>query len=62
MPVYLFKCKDCDETFEIVGGFESPFISGMTCPVCKSKNIQRKFTVPVIHFHGDGFSKKVEDE
>jgi predicted nucleic acid-binding Zn ribbon protein len=60
--VFLFKCLDCGEVFEIVGGIGSAFIQGMTCPTCKSENIHKKWTVPVIHFKGDGFTKKIKDE
>ncbi len=38
MPIYEFKCKDCNSEFELLlfSGEEA------VCPQCKSKNLQKK--------------------
>ncbi len=38
MPIYEFKCMDCDKEFEaiVLGSEES-----VTCPECKGKRLQR---------------------
>jgi putative FmdB family regulatory protein len=38
MPVYVYKCKDCDEVFETRHGMS---FEGQTCAVCSSENVFR---------------------
>ena len=38
MPIYEFKCKNCDHVFEII----MSKISGGTCPKCHSKKLDKQ--------------------
>ena len=43
MPIYEFDCQDCGDSFEsLVMSFTK--IDGVTCPECKSANIQKKIS------------------
>ena len=43
MPIYEFDCKDCGDSFEsLVMSFSR--IDGVTCPECKSENVQKKIS------------------
>lgn len=39
MPIYSFKCKNCDTIFEYITSFEK--IKKIKCTKCKSKKIER---------------------
>ena len=44
MPVYEFRCSDCDETFTVpltLKDFES---KNYRCPSCEGKNLEEEFT------------------
>ncbi|MCP3941573.1 MAG: zinc ribbon domain-containing protein [Desulfobacteraceae bacterium] len=40
MPIFEFKCSDCEEFFEVIvmGASDD---SGVNCPKCKSREFQR---------------------
>ena len=40
MPIYEYKCKSCDETFEMYRGLLDRD-SKVECPKCGSKNVER---------------------
>lgn len=40
MPIYEFKCRDCNKNFETILT-SSAEVSTVTCPECKSKNIMK---------------------
>ncbi len=40
MPLYDFKCNECNKKFETLLTSSSQ-ISEVTCPACQSKNIQK---------------------
>lgn len=44
MPVYEFRCLDCDKKFEVVESFsehEKHEPEEATCPECGKKNVER---------------------
>ena len=41
MPIYEFKCKNCDHVFEII----MSKTSGGTCPKCHSKKLDKQHSV-----------------
>ena len=43
MPIYEFECADCGKPFEALV-FTSSKISEVTCPTCKSRNINKKIS------------------
>jgi len=44
MPVYEFRCLDCERTFEVlVEG--ALFPEGLRCPRCRSDRVERKLSV-----------------
>lgn len=57
MPIYEFKCKECKEEFSLSGSFSSFYGFEPKCPHCKSKNVNKKFSVFGIVFNGEGFYK-----
>ena len=66
MPLYDFKCIDCNAQFQHL---ELPPISEtleLTCPDCQSTNTQKMISAPGVQFKGDGFystdAKKKEPE
>lgn len=52
---YQFVCRDCRKQFEIVGDLLSVNLLKITCPNCKSMRINRKYTMPSVHFKGKGW-------
>lgn len=45
MPVYEFKCRECNNQYEAY----VPRIDGMIdCPSCQSKNVERLMSAPAI--------------
>lgn len=40
MPIYEFKCQDCEKKFETILSSANT-ISDVTCPKCESKNIRK---------------------
>lgn len=55
MPVYNYKCKDCDEYFAEAGTFEYLFTLKPECPHCGSKNVRKLFQKIDIIYKGRGF-------
>jgi putative FmdB family regulatory protein len=42
MPIYEYKCNECDEDFEeLVSGTNAEIL----CPKCKSGNVRKKFSL-----------------
>lgn len=52
MPLYDYKCDDCQEIFEIKKSFEDK--SEERCKSC-STIMTRQLTVPAVQFKGKGF-------
>ncbi|HDH53341.1 MAG TPA: zinc ribbon domain-containing protein [Nitrospirae bacterium] len=42
MPIYEYKCIDCEEDFEELVSGTDPDVS---CPKCSSKNIKKKLSL-----------------
>lgn len=60
MPIYDYKCRECEEVWDTTHSFkETAEELGITCPSCGSSNIfrylGRRKTIP-IHFKGSGFA------
>ncbi len=50
MPLYEYACDACDAEFELlVRGSEQP-----SCPSCRSKQLQRRISVPAAHTSSRG--------
>jgi len=43
MPIYEYRCRDCDETFELLVRGSSP---SPECPECEGDSVERVLTVP----------------
>jgi len=54
MPIFEYKCLDCDEYFEL---FFLPNEDryGIECPNCKSKNVEKLISGGGFIFKGTGF-------
>lgn len=60
MPIYDYKCKSCEEVWELNHSINDDATSlNLVCPNCESADIFKYFgnmrTLPV-HFKGTGFS------
>jgi putative FmdB family regulatory protein len=53
MPVYQYRCKNCELLFEKYKKIKDR--DHVFCPRCKSKDIVRNFSSPSIIFNSDGF-------
>lgn len=40
MPLYQFKCKNCQEEFEVIKKFSDESVT--TCPKCKSDFVEKQ--------------------
>jgi putative FmdB family regulatory protein len=45
MPIYEFKCNDCDKTFESLVLIASA-VDGISCKHCHSANIKKNLSAP----------------
>jgi len=52
MPIFEYKCQDCEKEFEKLVSGANPEV---LCPNCNSKNIKKKFSV----FGMSGVEKQV---
>ena len=53
MPVYQYKCKNCEFSFEKYMKVENR--DQTICPKCNSNDVARNFSTPTVIFNGDGF-------
>jgi putative FmdB family regulatory protein len=44
MPIYEFKCADCDHVFEVMGSYAERE-KDHTCPECGSKNVKQAISL-----------------
>ena len=52
MPLQKYKCNDCDNEFkELIRGEDIK----VSCPGCKSFNVERQIPQCVTRYKGDGF-------
>ena len=54
MPTYEYRCRECDETIEVVQSFTDDALT--ECPACKGR-LKKVFSPVGIAFRGDGFYK-----
>ncbi|MET1036036.1 MAG: FmdB family zinc ribbon protein [Arthrobacter sp.] len=52
MPTYVYACKDCTHSFEIVQSFTDDSLS--SCPECAGR-LRKKFNSVGVVFKGSGF-------
>ena len=52
MPIYAYRCGDCDHLFELRQGFDAD--PEQPCPRCKSA-ARRRFYAPSVIYKGSGF-------
>lgn len=51
MPLYEFKCRECDHTFEVRQGWKDPFPA---CPSCDGE-VRKVFHPAALVFKGSGW-------
>ncbi len=44
MPTYEYRCRDCDETFEVPQRMEDHDSGGARCPSCGSEDVEQLFS------------------
>jgi putative FmdB family regulatory protein len=52
MPIYDYRCKDCDHEFYLIESLEEHEEQERrkrTCPECGSSNVERRITAPYVH-------------
>lgn len=54
MPIYEYRCRDCDEELEVRQAFTDDPLT--ECPAC-SGDLRKLFSTPGIAFKGSGFYK-----
>jgi len=56
MPIYDYRCTECDATFEIFHR-EDPVTEKVSCPECQSLDIRKLVSVSNFHLKGTGWYK-----
>lgn len=56
MPIYEFRCKDCDHEFSILQKKILGKLEVEECPECKSLNFKKLISKGVSTFVGEGLS------
>lgn len=52
MPIYDYRCKDCDHEFYLIESLEKHEEQDRrerACPECGSSNVERRITAPHVH-------------
>ncbi len=44
MPIYEFRCRDCQRDFEVVEPIGSYDPKKVACPECKGANVERRWS------------------
>jgi len=52
---YEFECKKCEHKFSLDLSIKEYEKLECKCPQCKSKEVKRIYSSPIINFVGDGF-------
>ena len=52
MPLYEFKCRDCEEVFEVRQEWKAPF---PPCPQCGSGEVKKVLHAAALVFKGSGW-------
>ena len=58
MPLYRYRCSDCDLEFELLTKQVSHYTFCRRCDGAAERLIGK----PAVHYKGDNFTKGVEDE
>lgn len=52
MPIYVYRCRDCDHHFEVTQSMSDDPVT--VCEACGG-HVERVLFAPAIHFKGSGF-------
>jgi putative FmdB family regulatory protein len=55
MPIYEYKCEDCQTKFEVSGTFHALLGLRPICPNCCGNKVKKLISIPFIHYKGQGF-------
>lgn len=61
MPIYEYKCEDCQTKFEVGGTFEVLLSLKPHCPNCNGNKVKKLISIPFVHFLGHGFYSTDKD-
>ncbi len=53
MPIYEYKCSDCDNHFDLMRKMDDS--SDVVCPKCGGTSVNKLISAPAIRFKGAGF-------
>ena len=56
MPIYEYKCNNCDHKFEILHRSITK-VEDVNCPKCKSAEIKKMLSTFSASFNGGGYAK-----
>jgi len=63
MPIYVYKCEDCGEKFEVSGTYKFLQNYKPVCPTCWKENVRKIINSPLtVIYEGEGFTKKVKEK
>jgi putative FmdB family regulatory protein len=51
MPIYSYKCEDCENAFDITATVEEKTVNDpnvFACPACESPNVAQKFSLNLL--------------
>jgi putative FmdB family regulatory protein len=65
MPLYDFRCEECEHTEEILTKFAGSSEIALTCPECEKETMKRQVGLSSFQLKGggwykDGYTKKPE--
>lgn len=49
MPIYVFKCEDCDHELEVEQSIKKPTPNRKKCPVCGKNKLERLLFAPHVY-------------
>jgi putative FmdB family regulatory protein len=53
MPIYPYKCQDCDHQFEALQKMSDPLL--VDCPVCGKASLRKQLTAAAFKLKGSGW-------
>lgn len=59
---YDYICSNCKKQFSVFAKIGTIDIKTVNCPSCKSFDVARKWLPVHVHFHADGFTKKIKEK
>ena len=57
MPLYDFKCEECDYIEEILTSYAEKIKTVLTCPECEKETMKRQVSLSSFQLKGGGWSK-----